>query len=412
VRTPGVYAFWGWSLVAAATLATGAPAPSFAQAAEAEAAVSALSWQADQARDLLALVKASAGEGLTPSEYSVDALAQAIEAGDRVAVNHAATMAALKLATDYRFGRTPTADRVDWHLGDKPNPSAMMPLIGRALAEGRVREAIEGLLPRSAEYKALKAALVDAKDPARRDRLRVNLDRWRWMPRELSGDHVFVNVPEYRVRLVKGGEVVAEHDAIVGKPSSPTPAFASEIEAVSLNPTWAVPPSLKAQKLSFIRRNPKAAKRMGYSVKYDDGGVSIFQRPGPANAMGQMKLVMPNQWDIYLHDTSEPELFGGQRRTLSAGCVRVDRPIELVGRILAESESQWDEAQVESVLSTRRQARADLGVPLPVYVTYFTAAPDATGGVKLLPDPYNRDARVLRALGGKPAARVQTAGLK
>lgn len=417
LSTPCVHAYRG--RVAAFALALAAiPAPTTAQepaSAPAIAPVQALSWSRSNAEDLLRTVESASAEGLDPAEYGLNALRLAIETNDKVSIDHIATAAALKLAADYRFGRTPTADRVDWHLGDKPNPGALMPLVRSAVAEGKVGAVIRNLLPKNSEYQALRAALADVPpaDAARRDRLRVNLDRWRWMPRDFGDSHVFVNIPQYRVKLVRNGAVVAEHDAIVGKPDSPTPAFATRIEGVVLNPSWAVPPSLKAKKLAFVRKNPSAARRMGYSVKYGPNGVSIFQKPGPANALGQMKLVMPNEWDIYLHDTSEPELFAKGKRALSAGCVRVDRPLELVNELLEGSE--WDSTRVDETLASGRQSRAHLTQTLPVYVAYMTAAVGPTGQVDLLPDPYGRDGRVAKALSTRTAlavgGRVQTAAL-
>ena len=185
---------------------------------------------------------------------------------------------------------------------------------------------------------------------------------------------------------------------MVGKPSTPTPAFSTEIRAVRVNPGWAVPPGLKKQKLSLYKRNPAAAKRMGYSVSYTPDGVSIWQKPGPGNALGQVRIVMPNPFMIYLHDTPDKQLFARSARALSQGCVRTERPIEFAERLLADDGT--DTAVVDAALATRATEEIALNRPVPVHVAYLTADADASGTVKLLPDPYGRDARVARALGG------------
>ncbi len=409
--------FSGRAVATAITLALGsASSVAIAQTpVPAVAPVQALSWGESDAKALLKTVAKAEKEGLDPASYGYDALKLAIETEDKVGIDYLATAAALQLATDYRYGRTPTAMRIDWHMGAVPKPGTMMPFVEQALANHRVSTAIEGLLPNNPEYKALREALADASpDTARAEQLRVNMERWRWMPRGLGENHVMVNVPAHQVRIVRDGQVVAEHDAIVGKPDTPTPAFASTVSAVALNPSWAVPPLLKAKKLALYKKNPAAARRMGYSVSYTANDVRITQAPGPQNALGQIKLVMPNDYAIYLHDTSERKLFTGQKRTLSSGCVRVDRPVEMVNELLDGSE--WDSSRVDEALASGKSANARLAAPMPVYITYITAAVSSDGSVTLLGDPYNRDAAVAAALGARTQtaampARIQTASL-
>ena len=360
-------------------------------------ATPAIDWSKADVEALIRAIESAGDEGLDPSDYGPEMLRQAIL---RDAPSPAIfTKAALRLASDFRYGRVPDSERVDWHGDEVPNRRLLLRRLAQAVAEQRVAAAFERLLPQHDAYRALKRALAETplSDARRRTTLRVNLERWRWMPRELGDRHVFVNIPAYRVELIDGGGVVAEHAAIVGKPSTPTPAFSTEIRAVRFNPGWAVPPGLKQQKLSLYKRNPAAARRMGYSVSYSPDGVSIWQKPGPGNALGKVRIVMPNPYMIYLHDTPEKKLFARGARALSQGCVRTDRPLEFAERLLADDGT--DIGVVDEALASGATEEIALNRPGPVHIAYFTADVDASGVVSLLPDPYGRDARVARALG-------------
>lgn len=366
-------------------------------AASAAASAPSIEWTPSGIRALIRVVESAEGEGLSPRDYQLTALH---EAADGNISSSVATEVALRLANDFRYGRVPKSDRVDWHSDAQPNRPLLTSLIAQAVRDNRIEQVFERLLPQSDDYRALKRALAEtpASDTARRTALRVNLERWRWMPRDLGTKHVFVNIPSYRVELVEDRAVVAEHAAVVGKLSTPTPTFSTEVRGVRLNPTWAVPPGLKAEKLAMYKRNPAAAKRKGYSLKNGPDGPAIFQAPGPANALGQVRLIMPNPYMIYLHDTPEKQHFSRSARALSSGCVRTERPVEFAERLI--SDDGQDATVVGSVLATRATREISLGTPVPVHITYMTAEADTAGGVKLLSDPYGRDARVARALGG------------
>lgn len=418
MRTPMYIAYRSRAVAAAVLLALGsASTAALAQspAATSAAKLTALDWDKSNAKSLLKTIAKSEKEGLDPAFYGYDALKLAVETGDQVGIDYLATAAAIQLASDYRYGRTPGAQRVDWHMGGGPNPAAMMPLIQDALEHHRVSEAIENQLPNSKEYKALRGALADASDNSTEaQQIKVNMERWRWMPRSLGSDHVFVNVPAHRVVIVKDGEVVAEHDAIVGAPATPTPALMTEISAVALNPTWTVPPVLKAEKLAYVQKNPALARKQGYSLVKTSDGVRVVQAAGGSNALGQVKLVMPNEYAIFLHDTSNRKAFNRDARNLSHGCIRVENPVEMVNELLEGSE--WDQTRVQETLDSRKSAQAKLAAPVPVYITYMTATVADDGSVKLLNDPYKRDAGVIEAMQSKATslptiARTQTAAL-
>ena len=388
--SPIVHAFRRRAAVVLLSLAAAVPASAYAQTPSVE-------WSKANAEALLRVIQSADEEGLDPNDYNAAMLHQAVMRD--MPPSTLFMESALRLASDFRYGRVAMGDRIDWHGSEAPNRLLLTQIIAQAVAENRIEEAFERLLPQHDDYRALRRALADtpASDARRQTTLKVNLERWRWMPRELGDKHVFVNIPGYSVELVDGGGVIAEHAAIVGKPTTPTPAFSTVIRAVRFNPPWAVPPGLKKQKLSLYKRNPAAARRMGYSVSYTPDGVSIWQRPGPANALGQVRIVMPNPYMVYLHDTPDKQLFAKDVRALSQGCVRTERPVELAERLLADDGT--DTAVVDAALATRATEEIGLNTPVPIHIGYFTADADASGTVRLFADPYGRDARVARVLG-------------
>ncbi|MDO9490582.1 MAG: L,D-transpeptidase family protein, partial [Sphingomonadaceae bacterium] len=336
--------------------------PSVAPLSPAAPQIAPISWSRSNAQALIEVIEAAAKEGLDPQDYALARLREGVERGliDPVLFNDSA----MRLASDYRYGRVARSERVEW-ASEPANPLLLASIISQAVRENRIGKSFERLLPQSEDYTALKRALAEtpASDTARQTALRVNLERWRWMPRELGDKHVFVNIPSYRVELVENGAVVAEHAAIVGKPSTPTPSFSTAVKAVRFNPGWAVPPGLKAQKLAMYKRNPAAAQRQGYYVKNGPDGPAIFQKPGPSNALGQVRLVMPNPYMIYLHDTNDRKLFGKDARALSQGCVRTEHPVEFAERLLTDDGT--DAAVIDEALAKRTTTR-ELNLQRPV----------------------------------------------
>ena len=276
-------------------------------------------------------------------------------------------------------------------------------LMERALASGDVRGTLASLLPSHPDYAALRAVLsiTPASDSVRRNRIRANMDRWRWLPRDLGGIHVFVNVPEFMVRLSVNGEVMRSYRAIVGQPGrNATPQMAEVVEGVIFNPTWTVPQSIVVGE-GLGRRvlnNPSWARSMGYTAtRGANGFVSVVQQPGPRNALGKMKLDMPNAHAIFLHDTPNRNLFGNTNRALSHGCVRVENAMELAVTLsLLGQGATAHEAMAAS--ASGDYTRMPLSQQLPVYLAYFTMRVDENGTLVEYNDIYNRDAPVLAAL--------------
>jgi murein L,D-transpeptidase YcbB/YkuD len=274
-------------------------------------------------------------------------------------------------------------------------------LVGGASLDGF----FTGLRPTHPGYAALREAFLSETDPARRLTLARNMERWRWMPQALGADYVLVNVPAFEVYLWREGAQAQTWTAVVGKTATPTPQLAATITGVTFNPWWDVPPS--------IARGGSFSARGGYVVTRGH----VRQRPGPRNALGQMKVEMPNPYAIYLHDTPSKGLFGAATRAFSHGCVRVADPLSLAAKLLEGVRSRSD---IDRLLGSadRDEARGRISKPtvplaqpsepppiktttvrlradLPVYIAYFTAAPRPDGSLAFLPDIYGRDSRII-----------------
>jgi L,D-transpeptidase YcbB len=225
-----------------------------------------------------------------------------------------------------------------------------------------------------------------------------NMERWRWLPRDLGASNVFVNIPEFRLRVVRDGSPVHEAKVIVGKPNTPTPIFSDTMEFVVLNPSWHVPQSIiRNEYLPKLMEDPDYLARRGFVVTYRGNQISVRQPPGEANALGHIKFMFPNNFSVYLHDTSSRGLFANEMRAFSHGCVRVDDPYQFA-EIVMGAENGWTAERVRRMVGKREQ-RVDLKEKIPVHIAYFTARVDEDGELKMFGDIYGYDQRVLSALG-------------
>jgi len=214
--------------------------------------------------------------------------------------------------------------------------------------------------------------------------VRLNLERWRWLPDSLGALHVWVNLPEFEmtVRTTDSTGAVAEllrARAIIGKTATRTPVFSDTMETIVFNPTWIIPASI--------------LRRQGREVRFTE------VPSGPGNALGRVKFLFPNDHAVYLHDTNARGLFEAEDRARSAGCVRVGAPRDLAVALLRHSNG-WTEADVDERMTgawVTETIRLDR--PVQTHLVYFTATADASGRVTVWPDVYRHDARLGDALG-------------
>jgi len=263
-----------------------------------------------------------------------------------------------------------------------------------------VAGALRSVLPTHPDYAALRDELTatPAADRQRRNLIRANMDRWRWLQRDLGGQYLLTNVPEFQLRLTVNNNIIRTYRTIVGKPGrTATPQLAETIEGVIFNPTWTVPQSIvKGEGLGArVLGNPAWARANGYTATRGvNGYVSVVQGAGPGNSLGQMKIDMPNPHAIFLHDTPSRGLFANASRALSHGCVRVERALELAMTIAILGQGASREEAV-AISTSGEYTRVPVKKSMPVYITYFTMARDIDGELKTFNDIYGRDAPVL-----------------
>jgi len=349
-------------------------------------------WRVTAAEELLRYVEGIGADGLDPANYAPDRLREALAGGDPVALNAVASQTFLRLVNDLSGGQVRGDSRVDWHLPDASLDGNRQQLMLAEASQGGVRPLLDGLLPTHAQYVGLKAALAatPAEDQARRELIRANMERWRWMPRDLGSRHIIVNVPAFTAALVEDGRVLARQRTVVGARRTPTPQLSARVTGVTINPWWNVPQSI-------IRENG-GRFGAGYEVRRGAGGqMSVRQPPGPRNALGRVKIEMPNEHAIYLHDTPAQALFSRPVRAFSHGCIRTQGIRNFAALVLAPT-GEWDRAAIDAAIATGDNRTVPLAEPIPVYIAYFTAAATTDGNIVTYADIYGRDAPVRQAL--------------
>ena len=248
--------------------------------------------------------------------------------------------------------------------------------------------------------------------------LLVNMEQWRWMPDGWGDFYVWVNIPEYTVRVVKSGQVIHSERVIVGRTNTPTPVFSDEMKQVIFHPFWGVPDSIKQNELlpSLARGNTGVLERNGLRVQYrgrdiDPGSVDwskvdmrkfhVYQPPGSGNVLGVVKFRFPNKHDVYMHDTPSKSLFNASVRTFSHGCMRVRDPVRLAEIVLAEDRG-WPSSRVTAaVRSGPKDNQINLVRKVPVHMTYFTAWVEDDGKLRIYGDIYGHENRIALGMSGK-----------
>jgi L,D-transpeptidase YcbB len=235
------------------------------------------------------------------------------------------------------------------------------------------------------------------------DLIIANMERWRWLPRDLGKVHVMVNIPEYALRVMKDGNLHWSTRIVVGKPHLQTPILTATMKYITVNPTWNVPPSIvQNEYLPALAQDPTVLSRMGLKVDYNrDGSVHISQPPGERNALGRLRFNFPNRFLVYQHDTPDKHLFAHDTRAYSHGCMRVLDPpkyAEVLLNIVRPNEN-WTIDRIKRMYGS---AEVDIQFPthIPVHLTYQTAAVE-DGKLIVRKDIYGYDARTIAAIKGE-----------
>ena len=241
----------------------------------------------------------------------------------------------------------------------------------------------------------------------------LNLERWRWMPDDFGARHLLVNIPSYHVVARENGRDVMDIRVVVGKPGHETPVFSETMKTVVFSPYWNIPDTIaEGETVPALARDSKYLERNQIEVlRRTKGGVEAInardvdwgdedevssltfrQKPGENNALGRVKFLFPNPYDVYLHDTPADALFSRVGRAFSHGCVRVEEPETLATYVL-RGQADWPTPRILEAMNAGTEKAVTLAEPIPVHIVYFTAAVDAQGGIHVWDDVYGFDAK-------------------
>jgi L,D-transpeptidase YcbB len=303
--------------------------------------------------------------------------------------------------------------------GDLPGGPAATPAATVTATDAALREAVRRFERRHglADDGRIDAEVVRELNVPVKDRIRqleLNLERWRWLPENLGERHVIVNLPSFSMAAVEDGKVALSMRVVIGKTENPTPIFSDRMTHVVFSPYWNVPPKIAKDEIrpalmrdpGYLYKNNMEVVRNSrvvspWSVDWDSGGYTVRQRPGPKNALGHVKFIFPNSFDVYLHDTPADRLFSTNERTFSHGCVRVERPAELARWVL-RGQAEWTPERIQSAMYSGQERHVALKNPIPVYLVYATAWVEADGAVSFRDDVYGHDGRQLKLLPPSP----------
>lgn len=295
-------------------------------------------------------------------------------------------------------------------------------------SEAAVRQAVKSFQRTHGQEPtgSLNGATLEALNVPASTRVRqieTNLERWRWLPHDLGKRHIMVNVPGYDLKAVEDGHTVLTMRVVVGKPYLRTPAFNAEVSYLVINPYWNVPPSIAGKELlpmlrrdpSYLSRHNMVISKRSSSREVGRGNLSglgspnspylLRQRPGPKNPLGTIKFMFPNPFNVYLHDTSQRQLFARTERVFSHGCIRIEKPAELLEYVLGPN-PRWNRKTLKTIDRTKEHI---VGVPhpVPVHILYWTAWVDEDGKVQFRKDIYGRDKLLETVISPTPTGNSQ-----
>lgn len=225
--------------------------------------------------------------------------------------------------------------------------------------------------------------------------LMVNMERSRWVPVSLDRDYLVVNIPEFKLHVNSGDQLLWSCNIVVGKPIHKTAIFSGDLKYVVFSPYWNVPRSIVVNELlKDMRKDPNYLAKHNMEITgYRDGIPEIRQKPGPLNSLGQVKFLFPNNYNMYLHDTPAKSLFNEPIRAFSHGCMRVQEPFKLA-QFLLRNDSSWDDEKIKLAMNTGKERTVTLSQKVPVFIVYFTAFVDRDGKINFRNDIYERDDRL------------------
>jgi murein L,D-transpeptidase YcbB/YkuD len=374
----------------------------------------ALAWngRAAETRQALTVLEHAAEEGLDPERYHV-----ALN-GDAVTRDVALSAGLLRYMNDLSVGRN-DLQRLDADVALPVRAFDAPQVLEQALRAGNLPLVLAGLAPRHGDYVFLKVALARTPEGPAHDTIAANMERWRWLPAVLEPNRIVINAADAQLQLWLAGKPVLTSRVIVGRPGNPTPILRAEGAGVTVNPPWTVPhsiavkeilPKLKANRAylasqDMVLLNGPADDPQGLHVNWRAIRAGSFpyriqQHPGPRNALGRVKIELPNRFDVYLHDTPGKAAFARPNRAVSHGCVRVEQILPLASYALSGDLRTME--QITQAIDAGETKFLPLRATLPVYFLYWTAFADDGGQLQLRPDLYGRDQRLIATMKTRP----------
>jgi L,D-transpeptidase YcbB len=339
-----------------------------------------------------------------------------VPAGERVKVGDRDTRVPLVRERMIKLGLLTEENALAWMLGhaadDTEDASAHEMKLDKELSKALKAFQSDSSIKQTGQIdKATVDALNSRSDERNIEKLVLNMERLRWLPRDLGNRHIFVNQAAFELRVMDNEKILWNTKIIVGKPETQTYVFSDKVESVVLNPYWGVPKSILIHEmLPHLTEDPSYLDVKGFEVVDGQGQVvssssvdwwaygdqipyDVRQPPGDDNALGNIKFLFPNSHDIYMHDTPAKKLFKEEVRAFSHGCIRVENP-----RNFAEYVLGLERQQIDDMIASGRNQEIKLDSPVAVHLAYFTAWPDTAGKIGFYPDIYKRDTRLEKAL--------------
>ncbi|MCX6180748.1 MAG: L,D-transpeptidase family protein [Bacteroidetes bacterium] len=257
--------------------------------------------------------------------------------------------------------------------------------------------------------RTVKALRVTAHE--RIEQILINMERCRWVPKDFKGDYLIVNIPDYKLSVYNNDVLEWTCKVVLGKQSTSTVIFNDDLEYIVFSPYWNVPESIiKNEMIASIQKNENYFVEHNMEVVLKDKVVDpasvnwkkynpkkfpymIRERPGPSNSLGLVKFLFPNSYNIYLHDTPSKSLFNNTARSFSHGCIRIEKPFELA-QYLLRGDTTWTDQKILDAMNLGEEKYVKLKTKVPVYIVYFTAWIDPSGGIQFRDDVYGHDAKM------------------
>lgn len=277
---------------------------------------------------------------------------------------------------------------------------------------------LDSIRPPHKQYAALRKQLAKTKKKSRRHKIIVNMERWRWLPRDMGKRHILVNQAAFEVYIREKEKIVDRRKVVIGRTFHKTPMFSHVLKYAEFNPTWVIPRIIASKEyLPKLRKNRRYLETRGYKI-YDswekdakeldvkkvnwskvssrDFPYRIVQQPGNKNALGKVKFMFPNKFNVYLHDTPAKKLFTHSSRAYSYGCIRVQKPLDFATKVFKSE--RLTQSKIAKILASEETTVIKKRKTMQIHLTYFTLWMEANGKMKSYKDVYGRDRMVSKIL--------------